>query len=98
MREEGVERGSIQVLSLNDHGANFLSVVDIVERVRVEQHEVGGLPVCNSAEIIGATKEFRGVKRHRLQRFKWSEPRVNQRGEFIVQIETRNHKGRAARV
>src|SRR5262245_12563620 len=54
-------------------GVYLRRVSNVVERIRIEQHEISNLAFFNGAEFLHLAKKARGVNRGSLQCIHWTE-------------------------
>ena len=65
--QEGVERGSVQQTTVDHDSIDPASIVDVLERIGIEQNDIGDFACLNGAEILlllvdGASAMFGGVQ------------------------------------
>ena len=60
--QHAVERPTIEVAPGKDDGADLTRVVDVIERIGVEQHEIGELSLLDSAHVGEAIHEPGGIQ------------------------------------
>src|SRR5256885_1115886 len=89
--EELIEHGAIQKLSADNDGSDVLGVANVVERVGVEQSQVGVFACGDRSLRIEMAEEFRRIARRRLQCFHWRQASLHKKSKFFVQAETRKH-------
>ncbi len=65
-----------------DHGTNLHRIVNVVERVPVDDDDIGQLSGLDGAEIVLDTDGFGSVDRRGLKRFERREPRVHEMMEL----------------
>src|SRR5260221_1180823 len=86
-----VERGAVEELSANNNRTDLLRVVNVVERVGVEQDEVSVFAGGNRSLGIEASKKFCGIARPRLQCLHRRQAGSQQQSKVLVQTETGKH-------
>ncbi len=91
-RQKRFERSAIKIASINDHGADFLGVRDVFERVGIEEYEIGELASLDCPQIGGSAEEDRRVQRGRLQGLGRRESAADEQLKLVVQAEARVHK------
>lgn len=68
LRKHLVERPAVEELTIQHDRPDLLRVRDVLQRVRVEEHEVGELAYLDGAARMRASEIDRGVECRRLQR------------------------------
>src|SRR5262249_17544983 len=92
--KELVESGTLEQLAAKNHGADFLRVVNVVERIGIKENQIGVLGTGNRSLRIEPAEKFRGIARRGLQRFHRSQTRFNEELEFFVQTEAGENERR----
>ena len=85
--QQCVEGGAVVEVAVGDHGVDLADVVDVGERIGVEEDEVGEFAFGDRALGGLGAEEFRGIAGGGLQRFHRSESGFDEVGEFIVEAE-----------
>ena len=82
-----VEVGSAVVPAVRDDGADLLRVADVLERVGVEQDQIGELAGVHGAERIRQLQNAHGIECGGPQSFERSEAGLDKPLELDVQAE-----------
>src|SRR5712692_2027396 len=94
LRKQAVKRWPVQQLPTNDHCMNPLRVMDVFERIAVEQDKVSFLAGFNRSEIICFVQDLCRCQRGCLKRLQGCKPSLDQNSQLVVQCETRSGGGR----
>src|SRR5579871_126269 len=86
--QEHIEGGTVVNVAGGDDGRDLAGVVDVGERIGVEEDEVGEFAFCDRTLGGFGTEEFGGVARGGLQRFHRSKASLDEIGEFVVEAES----------
>ena len=86
-----VERSAVEEFSANNNRMNSFRVVNIIERVGIEQDKVSGFAGGDRSLRIEVAKEFCGISRRRLQCFHRRQASLHEKSKVLMQAETRRH-------
>lgn len=88
--QKPVEIGTTVETSTRDDCADPRCVRDVLQRIRVEQHEVGQPALCDRASVRSAAQEPSRVGRGGLERLQWSQPCLDERSTNASEPEIRD--------
>src|SRR5215472_16132044 len=74
-------------MPIGEDGVDFFCDADVVERIRVEHHQVGELARLDCSYLFFHSQKFRWINRGRLQGFERSEPCGDEALKFFMQAK-----------
>lgn len=92
--EEGVESGAAEDVAAKNDGEDFLGVVDVGERIGIEEDEVGDLVGLDGAVSVELAQKFGGIFRGGLQGLHGREAGLDEIREIFVKGRAREDVGR----
>jgi len=91
--EHLVKGGPVQMPATDEDGGDLGGVVDVLQRICVEEHQVCGLPDLYCAHILFPPKVEGWVDGGGLQGLQWSQPAFHHKRQFIMQPKARKCVG-----
>src|SRR5271165_5110098 len=83
-----VERGAVEFLARQKYRRDFRRVVNVSERIGIQQNKIGNLAGNNRSILILDSHEFRWIPRCRLKSCQRGQAGFHQERELVVETES----------